>query len=322
MDHAVVVVGSVNLDQVIEVGALPRPGETVRGGPVLRLGGGKGANQAVAVARLGASVTLVGAVGSDADSARLREELAAEGVAVDRLASVPGPPGQAIVLVDAAAENCIVVSPGANAAVGPAEVTAARDPLARAAVVLAQLEIGLPAVLTAARLTRGTFILNPAPAPTGDGLPEELWGLIDVLVPNRTELASLSSMSELTSSVTEPMAPTTEPAGPMTEPALAELVRQASALPCERVVVTLGAAGALVREGSAIELIPAPTTHAVDTTGAGDTFCGALAVALAEGRPLAAAAGFAVRAAALSVTRTGARTAMPARAALDTADGS
>ncbi|TQF07291.1 ribokinase [Kitasatospora acidiphila] len=336
MDHAVVVVGSVNLDQVIEVGALPRPGETVRGGPVLRLGGGKGANQAVAVARLGASVALVGAVGSDADSARLREELAAEGVAVDRLASVPGPPGQAIVLVDAAAENCIVVSPGANAAVGPAEVTVAREPLARAAVVLAQLEIGLPAVLTAARLTRGTFILNPAPAPTADGLPEELWGLIGVLVPNRTELASLSSMSAPTSSVTEPMSsaaeptdsvtePTgsvTEPPAPMTEPAFAELVRQASALPCERVVVTLGADGALVREGSAIELIPAPTTHAVDTTGAGDTFCGALAVALAEGRPLAAAAGFAVRAAALSVTRTGARTAMPTRAALDTADGS
>ncbi|MCC9311125.1 ribokinase [Kitasatospora sp. RB6PN24] len=361
VDRAVVVVGSVNLDQVIEVGALPRPGETVRGGPVLRLGGGKGANQAVAAARLGASVTLVGAVGTDADSARLREELAAEGVDVDRLASVPGPPGQAIVLVDAAAENCIVVSPGANAAVGPAEVMAAREPLARAAVVLAQLEIGLPAVLTAARLSRGTFILNPAPAPDGDGLSEELWGLIDVLVPNRTELASLSSRTESAASRAEsatskesaastvdlavsatgsagaptgsaeratgpagtPTGPTervTGPGGAPTGSALAELVRQAAALPCDRVVVTLGAAGALVREGSAIELIPAPTTQAVDTTGAGDTFCGALAVALAEGRSLVAAARFAARAAALSVTRTGARTAMPTRAALDTAD--
>jgi ribokinase len=350
VDHAVVVVGSVNLDQVIEVEALPLPGETVRGGQVLRLGGGKGANQAVAAVRLGASVALVGAVGSDADSAWLRAELAAEGVAVDRLAAVPGPPGQAVVLVDAAAENCIVVSPGANAAVGPAEVAAARGSLARAAVVLAQLEIGLPAVLTAARLTQGTFILNPAPAPGGDGLPAELWELVDVLVPNRTELARLSSLSEPVdstaapmSSVTEPMSLVTESTGSptepsgatagspssltepvltesvLTEPVLADLVRQASALPCERVVVTLGAAGALVREGAAVELIPAPPADAVDTTGAGDTFCGALAVALAEGRALAAAARFAVRAAALSVTRTGARTAMPTRAALDAA---
>ncbi|WP_232247302.1 ribokinase [Kitasatospora azatica] len=294
----IVVVGSVNLDQLIEVVALPRPGETVQGGPVARLGGGKGANQAVAAARLGRSVALVGAVGTDQDSAGLRQELAAEGIDITRLAAVPGPPGQAVVLVDQQAENCIVVSPGANAAVGPPTVEAAARELAAAAVVVAQLEIPLPAVLAAARLARGTFVLNPAPAVA---LPPELWPLVDVLVPNRTELARLAGVPEVLD--------------------VAHAARLAAALPCPRVVVTLGAAGALVCEGAAYELIAAPPARAVDTTGAGDTFCGALAVALAEGRPLGAAARFAVRAAALSVERTGARTAMPSRAALERRTG-
>ncbi|PYC79992.1 ribokinase [Streptomyces tateyamensis] len=291
----IVVVGSVNLDQVIEVAALPRPGETVAGGPVRRLGGGKGANQAVAAARLGAAVALVGAVGSDPDSERLRAELAAEGVAVEHLAAVPGPPGQAVVLVDRQAENCIVVSPGANAGLGPAAVAAAGPLLGGARVVVAQLEVPLPAVLAAARLSRGTFVLNPAPVPA-TGLPAELWPLVDVLVPNRTELAALAGVAE----VTDP----------------AHAARLAAALPCARTVVTLGAAGALVCEGGAHELVPAPPVRAVDTTGAGDTFCGALAVALAEGRPLRQAAGFAVRAAALSVQQVGARAAMPGRGAV------
>ncbi|GAA1988240.1 ribokinase [Kitasatospora viridis] len=316
----VVVVGSVNLDQVIEVAALPRPGETVTGGPVLRLGGGKGANQAVAAARLGGAVALIGAVGSDADSAALRAELAGEGVDVGRLAEVPGPPGHAVVLVDAGAENCIVVSPGANAAVGEAEVAAAREVLGAAAVVLAQLEVPMAAVLAAARSAGGTFVLNPAPVPVSvpggaGGLPGELWGLVDVLVPNRTELEGLSPLDGSVGSVDEPVGPVNG----LPTPELRRVAWQALALPCPRVVVTLGAEGVLVRDGSFVELVPAPKVAAVDTTGAGDTFCGALAVALAEGEPLAGAARFAVRAAALSVTRTGARTAMPTRAALGSA---
>lgn len=293
----VVVVGSVNLDQVIEVESLPVPGETVQGGPIIRLGGGKGANQAVAAARLGCSVAFVGAVGTDTDSAQLRAELLAEGVDLTRLAAVDGPPGHAVVLVDRQAENVVVVSPGANARLDAAAVEDAGELLDGASVVVAQLEIPLPAVLAAARLAGGaTFVLNPAPAPAG--LPDELWPLIDVLVPNRTELARLCGVPD--SALRAP----------------GEVARLAAGLPCERVVVTLGAAGALVRDGARTELIAAPTVRAVDTTGAGDTFCGALAVALAEGRGLADAARFAVRAAALSVERTGARTAMPTRARL------
>ncbi|WP_344441289.1 ribokinase [Kitasatospora nipponensis] len=294
----VVVVGSVNRDLVIEVDALPAPGETVRGGPAVRLGGGKGANQAVAVARLGRSVALVGAVGTDGDSEALRAELAAEAGDVGRLAAVDGPPGHAVVLVDRRAENCIVVSPGANARVGVAAVEAAGALRTAAAVVVAQLEIPAAAVVAAARLARGTFVLNPAPAPSSAAeLPQELWSLVDVLVPNRGELARLCGVAEASL-------------------AGAELARSAAGLPCERVVVTLGAEGALVRDGEQVELIPAPAVRAADTTGAGDTFCGALAVGLAEGRTLTEAARFAVRAAAVSVTRTGARTAMPTRAQL------
>ncbi|GAB2731549.1 ribokinase [Kitasatospora kifunensis] len=292
----VVVVGSVNLDQVIEVAALPVPGETVQGGPIIRLGGGKGANQAVAAARLGCSVALVGAVGTDADSAQLRAELVAESVDVSRLAAVEGPPGHAVVLVDRQAENVVVVSPGANARLDSDTVQAAGDLIAAASVVVAQLEVPLPAVLAAARLASATFVLNPAPAPAE--LPDELWPLVDVLVPNRTELARLCGVPD--SGLRAP----------------GEVARLAAGLPCERVVVTLGADGALVRDGARTELIAAPTVRAVDTTGAGDTFCGALAVALAEGRNLADAARFAVRAAALSVEQTGARTAMPTRARL------
>ncbi|MEY9947121.1 ribokinase [Kitasatospora sp. GAS1066B] len=293
----IVVVGSVNLDRVIEVAALPAPGETVQGGPIIRLGGGKGANQAVAAARLGRSVAFVGAVGTDADSAGLSRELAAEGIDVSRLAAVDGPPGHAVVLVDRQAENCVVVSPGANAGLDAEAVHAAGALLESAAVVLAQLEIPMAPVLAAARLARGVFVLNPAPVPV-PGLPAELWPLVDVLVPNRTELARLCGVPD--SAVRD----------------AAEVARLAAGLPCARVVVTLGADGALVREGERCELVAAPTVRAVDTTGAGDTFCGALAVGLAEGLPLVAAARFAVRAAALSVERTGARTAMPTRARL------
>lgn len=243
----VVVVGSVNLDQVIEVESLPVPGETVRGGPIIRLGGGKGANQAVAAARLGCSVAFVGAVGTDADSGRLRAELLAEGVDVTGLAAVDGPPGHAVVLVDRQAENVVVVSPGANARLDAATVEAARELLDGASVVVAQLEIPLPAVLAAARLAGATFVLNPAPAPAA--LPDELWPLVDVLVPNRTELARLCGVPD--SAVRT----------------LGEVARLAVGLPCERVVVTLGGDGALVRDGARTELIAAPTVRAVDTTG-------------------------------------------------------
>ncbi|MER7415975.1 ribokinase [Micromonospora peucetia] len=286
----VVVVGSVNADLRIEVDTLPRPGETIHGGSPLWLGGGKGANQAVALARLGRSVALVGAVGSDQVSAGLARQLAAEGVSIDWLATVEGPAGQAVVFVDPSGENSIVVSPGANGAVHPDLVWRAHDELAGAKVVLAQLEIPVDAVLAAASVTRGTFVLNPAPAIP---LPPELLRRVDVLVPNRGELTQLCAAQP-----------------PATVDEVAALARR---LPCAAVVVTLGGDGALVVAGDTVRHLEPPAVTAVDTTGAGDCFCGALADALADGRPLVDAAAFAVRAAALSVTVPGAQASMPTR---------
>ncbi|HEX5569547.1 MAG TPA: ribokinase [Streptomyces sp.] len=287
----VVVVGSVNADHRIEVARLPAPGETVLGGPPAVLGGGKGANQAVALARLGHPVALVGAVGADPTGERLRHDLAAEGIDVCWLDTAEAPTGQAVVLVDPDGENCIVVSPGANAAVGPRTVRAARAAVSGAAVVVAQLEIPMDAVLEAARLATGTFVLNPAPAAA---VPAELWPHVDVLVPNRGELAQLCGAPE-----------------PQTAQEAAELARR---LPCPRVVVTLGAAGAVVVDEQGTAVLTPPAVRAVDTTGAGDCFCGALAGALAEGRTLREAAALAVRAAAHSVQHSGAQAAMPTRA--------
>ncbi|MEU2615085.1 ribokinase [Micromonospora sp. NPDC007271] len=286
----VVVVGSVNADLRIEVDMLPRPGETIHGGSPSWLSGGKGANQAVALARLGRAVTLVGAVGSDQVSTDLARQLAAEGVNIDRLATVDGPAGQAVVFVDPSGENSIVVSPGANAAVHPDLVRRAHAELAGAKVVLAQLEIPVDAVLAAASATRGAFVLNPAPALP---LPPELLSRVDVLVPNRGELAQLCAA-----------------ALPVTVDEVAALART---LPCAAVVVTLGGDGALVVDGDTVRHLTPPAVTAVDTTGAGDCFCGALADALADGRPLVDAAEFAVRAAALSVTAAGAQASMPSR---------
>lgn len=286
----VVVVGSVNADLRIEVGELPRPGQTIQGGSPAWFSGGKGANQAVALARLGRPVALIGAVGSDPATADLARRLAAEGVNVERLATVDGPAGQAIVFVDSHGENSIVILAGANAAVDAELVRRARAELNGAKVVLAQLEIPVDAVLAAAESTTGIFVLNPAPATP---LPSGLLQRVDVLVPNRGELAQLCG-AEM----------------PASAPEIVALARR---LPCPAVVVTLGSEGAVVIEGDTVCWLEPPEVTAIDTTGAGDCFCGALADALADGRPLTEAAAFAVRAAAINVTARGAQAAMPTR---------
>ncbi len=265
----IAVVGSVNLDLVVEVERHPAAGETVLGGDAAELHGGKGANQAVAAARAGSEVQFVGRVGADDAGVLLREGLAAEGVGVEHLRTDDdAPSGRALIAVDARGENTIVVSPGANARVGPDDVAAAAALLRAAAVTLVQHEIPAAAVAAAARAAGGTVVCNPAPA-------RPLVAGIDVLVPNERELQALGG----------------EPAG----------------LGVAAVVVTLGAAGALVVARGRRERIPAPAVDVVDTTGAGDVFCGALAHALAGGAELVEAARAAVAAAALSVTRHGAR---------------
>jgi ribokinase len=277
----IAVVGSINLDLVVPVARHPAPGETVIGGDRAELPGGKGANQAVAAARLGAEVALVGRVGADEAGRRLRDGLAQEGVDVEHVREDPdAPTGMALIAVDGAGENTIVVSPGANARVGEDDVGAAGELLAGAPVMLVQHEIPRSAVAAAVRAAGGTVVLNPAPA-------RELVPGVDVVVPNRVELAALAGD------------------GPP------EAV--AARLDARAVVVTLGAEGALVVEGGRAEAIAAPRVEAVDTTGAGDAFCGALAEALARSAAVAEAARWAVRVAAASVTRHGAQGGMPRR---------
>lgn len=294
----VAVVGSANLDVVVPVERHPTPGETVLGGDHFRAPGGKGGNQAVAAARLGAEVGLVAQVGDDEPGSELLAALSQAGVDVSHVARrSDAPSGLALIAVDPNGENTIVVSPGANARLGRDEVRAADELLSACDAVLLQLEIPLEAVLTAARRTRGLVILNPAPA---RDLPAELLDEVDVLVPNRSELAHLAGVPV-----------------PLT---VAEVERAVRSLrrPA-RIVVTLGAEGVLVRDRDRFDHLPAHRVDPVDTTAAGDAFCGALAVALVSGAALVDAAAHANAAAALTVTRRGAQPSLPTRADLTAA---
>ena len=295
MSAEIVVVGSLNLDFVVPVPHHPAPGDTVLGGDHRRHCGGKGANQAVAAARLGRSVAMIGRVGDDDSGRTLTSALEADGVDIAHVRVDPdAPTGIALIAVDRSGENAIVVSPGANARLTPSDVSEA-PPLAHASVVLMQLEVPLDSVARAAEAASGTVVLNPAPA---RALPPELLHSVDVLVPNRGELAALTGGSE--------------PRDLDAVIASARLLEGPSA-----VVVTLGAEGAaLVTPEDALHL-PAFDVEAVDTTGAGDAFCGALADALVRGEDLPAAARWATATAACSVTRAGAQDSLPMRSEVE-----
>jgi ribokinase len=316
MAGRVIVVGSVNVDLVVVASRLPGPGETVTGGDVARHHGGKGGNQAVAAARLGARVAFVGAVGEDDFGAAARAALAAERIDVSHLATVARPTGVALIVVDARAENLIAVAPGANASPTAASVAAALEALAVGPgdVVLASCEIppeAVRAALAGARAAGATSVLNPAPA---DGLNPATIALADVLTPNQAELALLAAAAGAGAAERAGAAVPAEAALGIETLAQRLLVEGAAG---RAVVVTLGAAGALVvpADGPAAR-IPASRVVPVDTTGAGDAFNGALAAGLASGLPLNAAARQAVAAAGLSTTRAGARGGMPTAAEL------
>ena len=286
----VVVVGSASVDLSLGVAQLPQPGQTLlvdeRG--LARRPGGKGANQAVAAARLGASTCLLGRVGDDEDGELLVTALSEAGVQVDGLGRDASPTGLAVLLVDAGGENSIVVAPGANATLTGMHLDEHAALLAGARVVLLSMEVPRAALEHAAGLAHGLVVLNPAPfAPLGPGLQER----VDVLVPNRGELAALMGA---------PVPGTVE-----------EAVELAGAAPCDRVVVTLGADGAVVVDRGRVERVPAPRVRAVDAVGAGDTFCAALAVGLARGLDLVAATRKAVAAGAVAVTSAGAQVPLP-----------
>jgi ribokinase len=287
----VVVVGSVNVDLVVSVRQLPRAGETVAGGTFARHGGGKGANQAVAAARAGAEVAMVGAVGDDEMGHEALEELAGEGIDTTHVARLDGvPTGAAVIVVDEAGENQIAVASGANAALDAPAVGRGLAALLDAGDGLVLLgnevpEAAVAAGLRAARAAGWQVVLNPAPArPAG----ADLGGV--VLTPNADEARTLAGEADV-------------------EAAARVLAVRTSA----PVLVTLGADGALLLDSDELQRHPAPPVSVVDTTGAGDTVNGALAAELAAGRPLTDAVRFALAAAALSTTAAGARTAMPRR---------
>lgn len=295
-----VIVGSINMDLVAQVPRLPNPGETLAGSRFATLPGGKGANQAVAVSRLGGRAVMIGCVGDDLFGKRLRDGLRAEGVDTRLIRTAPGTSsGVAVIAVETAGQNSILILPGANHALRPAHVRAAEATIAKADALLVQLEIPNETVAAALRLARRhgvPTILDTAPVPPG-GLPASL-GTVDVLSPNQTEAALLTGQPCKNREEATEAART-----------LLSLHRPAS------VVLKLGAEGALAQSsGLPPVLLPAYRVRVVDTTAAGDAFTAALAVRLAEGAPLVEALPFANAAGALATTVFGAQNSMPTRA--------
>ncbi|MFB9837491.1 ribokinase [Actinoallomurus acaciae] len=281
--YDVVVAGSVNADLVIRVDRRPGAGETVRGSDLATHPGGKGANQAVAAARLGGRVAFLGRAGTDGHGDLVRETLRSDGVDIGHLITTPGANGVALITVDPSGDNSIIVSPGANAKVTEQDVAAARPLFADAAVVSLQLEIPVDAGVAAARTAdeegaRVVFNLSPAA-----DVPDELIALCDPLVVNEHEAAFLGD---------------TRPTGLLARGA-------------RSVVITRGADGALVADANGVTEVPSPRAEVVDTTGAGDAFTGALCLRLAHGYDLATAARFAARVGAAAVRKAGAQTSFP-----------
>ena len=293
----VVVAGSANMDLVVRCPHIPAPGETVIGGQFVTVPGGKGANQAVAAARLGGEVRFVCRLGADAFGDALHAALTASGVLPDHLRRDPATPtGVALIGVDDRGQNAIIVAPGANHQLNPADIDAARDSIAAAAYLVIQLEIPPVTVAHAVALAKevGTkVLLNPAPVSHTHPLPHALLRQVDVLTPNEHEAANLLGHAT--------------PDGLDMETLAQQLV--GIGIPC--VVITLGGEGCLLATQNGVRRLPALRVTPVDTTAAGDCFTGALAVALAEGQEIEAAIAFATRAAAISVTRMGAQPSLP-----------
>ncbi|HEX8590803.1 ribokinase [Pseudomonas sp.] len=295
MQAKVVIVGSLNMDLVTRAPRLPRAGETLAGQSFVTVPGGKGANQAVAAARLGASVAMIGCVGADAYGEQLRTALLAEGVDCQAVTRIEGEStGVALIVVDDSSQNAIVIVAGGNGHVTASVVDGFDALLSQAEVIICQLEVPLDTVGHV--LKRGhelgkTVILNPAPA--SGPLPAEWFAWIDYLIPNESEATALTGL-------------------PVDSTASADAAASALlAAGVSKVIVTLGEQGALFASPSRSEHFPAPRVQPVDTTAAGDTFVGGFAAALADGRSESDAIRFGQVAAALSVTRSGAQPSIP-----------
>lgn len=296
----IIVIGSSNTDMIVQTPHLPRPGETVLGGTFSTAAGGKGANQAVAAAKVGGSVTFVARVGQDGFGDQAVQGFADQGINVDYVVrDSQAPSGVALISVDDHGENCIVVASGANNNLGVEDLNTAADVMASADTVLMQLETPLETVEAAARMAHeqgSRVILNPAPACE---LSDALLGHVSILTPNETEAELLTGIT-----VTD-------------EDSAQKAAEALIGRGVETVILTLGAAGAYVYTEGFQAMVPSYPVDPVDTTAAGDTFNGVLAVALAEGRSLEQAVTFANAAAALSVTRLGAQPSAPDRESVE-----
>ena len=292
----IVVVGSLNMDLVMRTPRVPVGGETLNGHEFSTLPGGKGANQAVACARLGAQVSMIGQVGEDGFGRTLRDGLIADGIDVSGIkqTSAVGT-GVAMILVEDIGQNRIVLAAGANGALTPADIDGCAAVIKGAAMLVVQLEVPMPVVQRAVEIAHAAgvaVLLNPGPAAP---LPESIWPLVDILVPNETEASLLSG-------VTVSDAPSAY--------AAAKIFRQRG-MNC--VLITLGANGVAVIDDAGERHLPAHVVKAVDTTAAGDTFIGGISAALVEGLTLDEAVALGQRASALCVTRHGAQPSIPYR---------
>jgi ribokinase len=294
--NKIVVIGSCNTDMVIKSDRLPVPGETIIGNRFMMNPGGKGANQAVAAARLGGNVTFISKTGNDLFGKQSIELYKTEGIKTDYIFSDPdNPSGVALISVDAKGENCIVVASGANGTLSPQDIEKARAEIESAGLVLMQLEIPVETVEYAAEIacSKGIrVILNPAPARV---LSESLFRRLHIITPNKTEAEMLSGI-KVTDWVSARKA--------------SDMIHKKGA---DIVVLTLGSSGALIKENGYYHEIEALSVDAVDTTAAGDTFCGALSVGLSEGMNIADAVKMACKASAITVTRMGAQASIPYR---------
>ena len=298
--NKILVIGSTNIDMIACVKHLPRPGETVGEARFMQSNGGKGANQAVTVARLGGRVSFICKTGSDIFGHQANQLFNEEGIDTSYVFSdTKNPSGVALITVDTDAENCIVVAPGANAHLTPNDLKRSAEAVEAADIILLQLEIPMQTVEAAAAMAYRLgkkVVLNPAPASKlSAGLLETLYAI----TPNETEAEAISGIR-----ITD-------------ERTAEEAARKIASMGVCNVIITLGAKGALVFDGAHCEIVPAYKTQAVDTTAAGDVFNGALVVALSEGRTLPEAVRFACKASAISVTRVGAQNSVPYRTEVD-----
>ena len=291
MNKKILVIGSSNTDMTIKAPRIPAPGETILGGEFKMGPGGKGANQAVAAARLGGDVSFVCKVGKDVFGEKSLEGYRKEGIDISNVIYSDKPSGVALIMVDDNGENCISVAPGANGDITPDDILKISDVIRNAGFVVLQLEIPVETVLAAARIAHeaGAYvILNPAPACK---LPAELFKYVSLATPNQTEIALMTGIENDVDAAMEKL----------------------QDMGVNDIILTLGSKGSAIWDGKKSEIIPARKVKAIDATAAGDTFCGALCVALSEGKTKREAVEFATKASALTVQKMGAQESIPYR---------